>query len=97
MELGMGTLAISQVLMILSTRGSAFQIISEEISYVKDGWERSWERSLKISLWDLVGSGISIALKEVRPPYGPEEQPVADANLSCKTSSADARCFDLPQ
>ena len=25
-----------QVLMILSTRGSAFQIISEEISYVKD-------------------------------------------------------------
>eukprot|EP00434_Breviolum_minutum_P034640 symbB.v1.2.030666.t3/scaffold3482.1/size55780/4 len=43
----------STVLMILSTRGSAFQIISEEISYVK----------------------------EVRPPYGPEEQPVADATM----------------
>ncbi|CAK9033686.1 unnamed protein product [Durusdinium trenchii] len=43
----------STVLMILSTRGSAFQIISEEISYVK----------------------------EVRPPYGPEEQPVVDATM----------------
>ncbi|CAJ1385035.1 unnamed protein product [Effrenium voratum] len=43
----------STVLMILSTRGSAFQIISEEISYVK----------------------------EVRPPYGPEMQPVVDATM----------------
>eukprot|EP00913_Durusdinium_trenchii_P020886 g19624.t1 len=45
----------STVLMILSTRGSAFQIISEEISYVKE--------------------------REVRPPYGPEEQPVVDATM----------------
>ncbi|CAE7216234.1 Cyb5d2 [Symbiodinium sp. KB8] len=40
-------------MMVLSTRGSAFEIISEEISFVK----------------------------EVRPPYGPEEQPVVDATM----------------
>lgn len=43
----------SAVMMVLSTRGSAFEIISEEISFVK----------------------------EVRPPYGPEEQPVVDATM----------------
>lgn len=43
----------SAVLMVLSTRGSAFAIISEEISFIK----------------------------EINPPYGPEQQPVLDASM----------------
>eukprot|EP00931_Biecheleriopsis_adriatica_P087126 TRINITY_DN61636_c0_g1_i1.p1 TRINITY_DN61636_c0_g1~~TRINITY_DN61636_c0_g1_i1.p1 ORF type:complete len:890 (-),score=181.80 TRINITY_DN61636_c0_g1_i1:36-2705(-) len=43
----------STILMVLSTRGSAFTIISEEVSFIK----------------------------ELNPPYGPEEQPVIDATM----------------
>jgi len=43
----------SMVLLVLSTRGSAFELISEEASYIQ----------------------------ELNPPYGPEEQPNADASM----------------
>jgi len=44
---------LSTVVMVLSTRGSAFIIISEEVSFIKD----------------------------MLPPYGPEEQPNHDATM----------------
>jgi len=44
---------MSTVAMVLSTRGSAFDIVSEEISFIK----------------------------ELNPPYGPEEQPNLDATM----------------
>merc|ERR1719277_469303 len=44
---------LSTVVMVLSTRGSAFEIVSEEISFIK----------------------------EVNPPYGPEDQPNGDATM----------------
>eukprot|EP00927_Polykrikos_kofoidii_P007260 TRINITY_DN12967_c0_g1_i1.p1 TRINITY_DN12967_c0_g1~~TRINITY_DN12967_c0_g1_i1.p1 ORF type:complete len:898 (+),score=127.16 TRINITY_DN12967_c0_g1_i1:162-2855(+) len=43
----------STILMVLSTRGSAFLLVSEEISFVR----------------------------ERMPPYGPDEQPIADSSM----------------